>query len=255
MASILIDLGNSALKWALLSDPENPFTFVHESSGLLDEKIKNKWKELGVKHAFGCAVASDWVAHITKSYLRSIGAECTWFRAKKEFCGEFILRSNYAHPELLGADRWFAAIGSVALHKNEPLLVCHLGTASTIDSVIPCGGEEYTFLGGRIAPGPAMMREGLARGTSHLPRAFGRRTDFPTNTIDSITTGIVDSQLGLIERAVREMENLGASPKILLAGGAAKVVAPYIKQEFDNVDIRHNLVLHGLATMVRTQDN
>ena len=51
------------------------------------------------------------------------------------------------------------------------------------------------------------------------------------------------------------MENLGASPKILLAGGAAKVVAPYIKQEFDNVDIRHNLVLHGLATMVRTQDN
>ena len=40
MASILIDLGNSALKWSLLDDPENPFTYVHESSGILDEKSK-----------------------------------------------------------------------------------------------------------------------------------------------------------------------------------------------------------------------
>ena len=255
MASILIDLGNSALKWSLLDDPENPFTYVHESSGILDEKIKDKWQELGVKNAYGCTVASDWIAHSTKNFLSSIGAQCTWFTAKKEFTGDFILKSNYDHPELLGADRWFAAIGSVALHKDEPLLVCHLGTASTIDSVIPTGIGEYVFLGGRIAPGPAMMREGLARGTSHLPRAFGRRTDFPTNTIDAITTGIVDSQLGLIERAVRELEGIGATPKILLAGGASKVVAPYIQQEFDNVDIRHNLVLHGLATMVREQNH
>ncbi len=251
MSTILIDLGNSALKWAKADAPEKPFTLVHESYGLLDDNIKKEWKRLGVTKAYGCTVASDWMAHSTSNYLKSIGATLHWYSATKQYEGDFTLINNYDHPELLGADRWYAAIGSIALHKNEPLLVCHLGTASTIDSVIPLEEKKYDFLGGRIAPGPALMREGLARGTSHLPRAFGKRMNFPTNTIDAITTGIVDSQLGLIERAVREMQSINKTPKILLAGGAAKVIAPYIKQEFENVDVRHNLVLVGLQTLVR----
>ncbi len=252
MGTILVDLGNSALKWSTLDNPENTTTFIHESSGLIDKKVKEDWQALKISAAYGCTVGSDWLTHSTSSFFKNRGIPFRWFKAEDSFRSEFELENSYEHPSLLGADRWFAAVGAVSLHPNEALLVCHLGTASTVDSVIPIAEGKYKFLGGRIAPGPAMMRTGLAGGTSHLPRAIGQVADFPTNTIDAITTGIIDSQLGLIDRAVKKMEEIDGNPRILLAGGAAGQIAEFVLKEFDKVDVRHNLVLQGLSVKVRS---
>ncbi len=252
MSTILVDLGNSALKWSTLDDPESTSTFIHESSGVLDEKVKRDWQALNVSAAYGCTVGSDWLTHSTSSFFKSRGIPFHWFKAEKTFRADFELENNYEHPSLLGADRWFAAVGAVSLHPKNAILVCHLGTASTVDSVIPVAEGKYKFLGGRIAPGPAMMRSGLVGGTSHLPRAIGKVSDFPTNTIDAITTGIVDSQLGLIDRAVERMLKINEEPRILLAGGAASQIADFVLKEFDRVDVRHNLVLQGLSVKVKS---
>ena len=78
---------------------KNPFTYVHESSGILDEKIKDKWQELGVKNAYGCTVASDWIAHSTKrTFSAASERNAHGLQPKKEFTGDFILKSNYDHP-------------------------------------------------------------------------------------------------------------------------------------------------------------
>ncbi len=252
MSKILVDLGNSALKWSALDSPENTQTVIHESLGLLDEKVKKDWQALDISAAYGCTVGSDWLTHSTSSFFKTRGIPFHWFKAEKIFKSDFELENDYEHPSLLGADRWFAAVGAVSLHPNEALLVCHLGTASTVDSVIPVAEGKYKFLGGRIAPGPAMMRTGLAGGTSHLPRAIGKFADFPTNTIDAITTGIIDTQLGLIDRAVKKMTEIDGNPRILLAGGAASQVAEFVLKEFDKVDVRHNLVLQGLSVKVKS---
>ncbi len=253
MGVLLIDLGNTALKWSTLEDPGEPQTFVHESSGVLDNYVIQQWLDLGVTEAYGCSVGSDWLTHSISTFFKEREIPFHWCRSENNFNGSFHVRNNYEHPHLLGADRWYASVGAVYLHPNQPLLVCHMGTASTVDSVIPLSKDHYEFLGGRIAPGPAMMREGLARGTSHLPRAFGTPREFPTNTIDSISTGIVDSQIGLIERAVKAMERIGYSPRILLAGGSAMVLESFIREEFEGVDVRHNLVLQGLAVRVKKE--
>ncbi len=252
MSIILVDLGNSALKWSTLDDPENTQTSIHESLGLLDEKVKKDWQALDISAAYGCTVGSDWLTHSTSSFFKKRGIPFRWFKAEDAFRSEFELENSYEHPSLLGADRWFAAVGAVSLHPNEALLVCHLGTASTVDSVVPIAEGKYRFLGGRIAPGPAMMRTGLAGGTSHLPRAVGKIADFPTNTIDAITTGIIDSQLGIIDRAVKKMAKIGENPRILLAGGAAGQIAEVVLKEFDRVDVRHNLVLQGLSVKIKS---
>ncbi|MCD8339509.1 MAG: type III pantothenate kinase [Burkholderiales bacterium] len=250
MGILLIDLGNTALKWSTLDNPCEPRTFVHESSGVLDINLRREWLDMGVTEVYGCSVGSEWLTHSVSTFFKDQGIPFKWCKSESNFNGNFHIKNDYEHPHLLGADRWYASVGAVFLHPHQPLLVCHMGTASTVDSVIPVGKEDYEFLGGRIAPGPAMMREGLARGTSHLPRAFGAPMEFPTNTIAAISTGIVDSQLGLIERAVRAMERKGYTPKILLAGGSAMVLEEFIREEFEGVDVRHNLVLQGLAVRV-----
>lgn len=252
MNTLLLDLGNTALKWSTPQSIDTPFTFVHNSSGLISKNVVKQWEKEKYTIAYGSTVASEWIVHGIKQELKKLSIDCHWLQSENKYEGEFILENKYDYPHLLGADRWNAAIGAISLHPNEVLLVVHMGTASTVDAIVPSEKEyNYQFLGGRIAPGPAMMREGLARGTAHLPSAVGNYLDFPTNTIDAITTGIIDSQLGLVERALKIMLKQGLSPRILLAGGAASMVEPYISKEFEKVDVRHNLVLRGLA--VRTQ--
>ena len=79
------------------------------------------------------------------------------------------------------------------------------------------------------------------------PKADGEYEDFPTDTMTGIVTGIVDSQLGLIERGMRVMQQHGFEPTLVLAGGAVSRFAPYLQKEFPNSIIKHNLVLRGLA--------
>ena len=129
---------------------------------------------------------------------------------------------------------------------NRPLLVVHVGTATTVDCVFP-KGEAMVFAGGRIAPGVVLMRDSLVTGTATLPKADGEYEDFPTDTMTGIVTGIVDSQLGLIERGMRVMQQHGFEPTLVLAGGAVSRFAPYLQKEFPNSIIKHNLVLRGLA--------
>lgn len=252
MSILLLDLGNTALKWALLDNCEETNAYVHNSSGVLGDGVIEQWESLNIEAAYGTTVASEWISHGINQALHRKSVDCHWLQSTSEFNGDFRLRNGYAYPHMLGADRWHAAIGAVTLHPNEALLIIHMGTAATVDSVIPQGDNEYLFLGGRIAPGPAMMLEGLSRGTAHLPRALGKYQDFPDNTVDAITTGIIDSQLGLVQRAYSQMKAICESPRILLAGGAARLIAPHLSKEFEKVDLRHNLVITGLATRAKT---
>ena len=103
------------------------------------------------------------------------------------------------------------------------------------------------FAGGRIAPGMVLMRDSLVTGTATLPKADGEYADFPTDTMTGIVSGIIDSQLGLIERGMRVMQQHGFKPHLVLAGGAVSRFAPYLQKEFPNSIIKHNLVLRGLA--------
>ena len=43
------------------------------------------------------------------------------------------------------------------------------------------------------------------------------------------------------------MHEHGFEPTLVLAGGAVSRFAPYLKKEFPNSVIKHNLVLRGLA--------
>lgn len=131
-------------------------------------------------------------------------------------------------PATIGRDRLYAARGALAL-RHESALIVDAGTALTVDALQSNAGGPTsrpcaTFLGGAIAPGPALLADALARKTSRLPRiepkagarALGR------DTHEALQAGVVVGFRGaareLVERIGIEAQ-LEHAP-IVITGGA-----------------------------------
>lgn len=246
MTVILVDLGNTALKWASSDDPENPRTFVHQGADNLPEELLQEWLEVKPQRIVGCMVSSEHLALSMTKFFNAHRICWNWLHSEKTFEGDFRLFNRYHDYRQLGSDRWYAAVGAASLYHGQAVIVVHMGTATTVDTVLPCeGGQE--FMGGRILPGPAMMYNSLVTNTKCRPDGIGSAERFPLNTTDAISTGILEAHLGVIDRARRSVQTCGFEPRIVFAGGAAPLLASYIIEEHPQAVLKHNLVLRGLA--------
>lgn len=148
----------------------------------------------------------------------------------------------YESPEKLGVDRWCALIGARSL-TTASCLVVMLGTASTIDFL----SDEGCFMGGLILPGMEVMRRSLAQGTANLPLAEGVHRDFPRSTSDAIVSGILEAQLGAIERAYQRLPPGRSSKKMcIVSGGNAFSIVPMLAIPYS---LTENLPLLGLRVI------
>jgi type III pantothenate kinase len=183
---------------------------------------------------------------------RSLGLPgVEWLRSEPSSGGPVLLVNGYRDPGQLGADRWHAMLAARAAHPGRALVIVNAGTATTVDCV-DAGGR---FVGGVIAPGVALMFESLARQTAQLPRARGAFVARPDNTDDAITTGVLDSQLGLIERRVRRLAAEAGPVLLLLDGGHAAALRPHLAFDPALATLREepNLVLRGVLVRARAQ--
>ncbi|MDH5207408.1 MAG: type III pantothenate kinase [Burkholderiaceae bacterium] len=249
--TLLIDAGNSAVKWAALVDGG---TFVatgrqlHRDGADIESSLSAAWRSLErPARAVGCSVAGRDVMAAIERAVRSIGLDgVDWLRSQRDFRGPFTLVNGYRDPAQLGPDRWHAVLGACARLPGASFVVASAGTATTVDCVRAAPGIAR-FVGGCIAPGFRLMLESLSRGTAGLPLADGEADDFPDTTDRAIVTGVLDAQAGLVERVFRRFAAaLGAPPRLLLAGGHADTLAARLPVELAPI-IEHNLVLRGLA--------
>lgn len=160
-----------------------------------------------------------------------------WLRASAAACG---VRSSYASPGQLGADRWAALIG--ARHRYAaPCVVVNAGTTMTVDAL----SEDGVFLGGCIVAGLSLMQDALARNTAQLPRSAGRFLYFPDSTADAIMSGAINALSGAVDRMAGYMQQTAErEPVIVLSGGAADALEPHLGGRVERID---NLVLEGLV--------
>ena len=255
MKTLLIDLGNTALKWALLGDELSPRTVVHRGRSGFKEELYAEWLALRPDRVLGCTVAAPDLAFSITKFFNENGIPWNWVRSQATFEGDGLtLRNAYDNPMQLGADRWCAALGAIDGAPGESLLVVQMGTATTADAILCEGRDRYVFLGGRIAPGPALVKQCLEAGIPSLQGALGQWRAFPTNTRDAITTGILDLQASLVRTAREELLRRAGTGgvKVVLAGGAAGFIEPRLRELVpEGVMRRHNLVLLGLAAQAR----
>jgi type III pantothenate kinase len=277
MSWLLLDAGNTALKWAIISPhawpwgPDEPAptqVLARGTHGIDPVQLHAPLQAaLGAALArlagdlptevYGCAVASAPAlaaieAACASALQMALGtaAAVQWLTACARFDHDgIVLRNGYRVPEQLGADRWHAQIGARARFPGHALAVINAGTATTVDGI----DADGRFLGGVIAPGIDLMRASLAHGTARLPMAMGSFAAHPDNTEDAIRTGILDAQCGLVERRLcRIRERAGGEIITVVCGGhatallSALLTAPHVRAEPGKVVHEPDLVLRGL---------
>jgi len=275
MAWLLLDVGNTAVKWAHSDAQGNRFVGTGIELRLntqpLARRLATAWRLPRAQQAFGSSVADHTTMEAIESAAReAAGISVTWLKAQPHFAGAgpgygLALINAYRKPELLGADRWHAMIAACAKYPGESLVIASSGTATTVDCVRAEPGVAAAFLGGVIAPGIDLMHESLARGTARLPDARlvvdGQVVAHPDNTDDAIVTGVFHAQAGLIERITRDFcielaAEDRAPPRLLLAGGRARSLVAALGKRLlggahdttvSGVTIEENLVLRGVA--------
>lgn len=255
---LLIDVGNSAVKWAIIDGavvPQAEFELHRGTVAGLRDRLWSAWQGRGpLTAALGACVADAAVAAEVEAAARKMEVPLQWVRSQPVFAGEFRLDNGYRHPEQLGADRWHGMIGACQLIlqsrssvPGDPIVVATAGTATTVDC-IEIAADRFRFVGGCIAPGMRLMLESLAAGTAGLPRARGTWVAFPETTDEAIVSGVLDAQCGLIERVTERCAvRTRRRPTLLLAGGHAELLAERLRAAGHAPMIEHNLVLRGLA--------
>ena len=158
----------------------------------------------------------------------------------------------YETPHTLGTDRLAAAAAAWRRHgadaegRARPVVAIDAGTAVTYE-VIDASGR---YLGGAIAAGPDLVRDGLVRGTAQLPLV---EADLPADPIGRSTRnalqagimfGFVDGVAGMLRRV---QEALGAAPFVVATGGWGGLLAEQLAA-VDHLD--PHLVLHGLGVLL-----
>lgn len=244
---LLIDAGNTRVKWAL-PDPAKPGQLgVWLRNGSLSHSeltlLQSLWDEYSIRRVMVSNVAGAAMqAQLAKLFPEHV--QVTWFVSQPEWAG---LTNHYRHPQQLGSDRFAAAIGAHALCPEQNLIVATCGTATTIDAV----SAQGDFIGGMIAPGLQLMAQSLAQNTAQLPRvqdAAKFAAHFADHTEAAIWSGCLAAQVGAIEHAVHNFPAFTHSvetgmPLCLLSGGAAQFLTSSLRVPHRLVD---NLVLIGL---------
>ncbi len=235
MTVLAIDAGNSRIKWGLFADG------AWQLRGALETSAVGEFAQALAavpipRHIVIANVAGATVRDGIEAALARFAVPVDWVVSVPQQCG---VRSGYADPSQLGADRWAALVAARERYATACVVVM-AGTTVTVDAL----SSEGVCLGGCIVPGIALMQQSLADSTAQLHRRDGHFLFFPDNTADAIVSGAVNAIAGAVDRIARYMREAGEpDPLVVLSGGAAAVLAPQLSGRVEAVD---NLVLDGL---------
>lgn len=254
MTNLLVDIGNSALKLASFDEIDKPKAFLHADSTHVNPDLFKEIPVLSPRSIYACSVANQCIKEDFEKKNIEQGIEVSWFHSERNYSGEFRLTNEYDSPESLGADRWFASLGAVYEYPERSIVLVQFGTATTVDSILYENGQ-YRFLGGCIAPGIQLMFSSLAERIPRLKVASGIIRDFPKNTEDAISTGIINCQIGVIWNAFERLSSMDGRKKvqIVLTGGGIESFSQLhrcAREQLPNAKVNTNLVLKGLKLRV-----
>ena len=243
---ILVDIGNTRIKWAEVEDGRlaNVGNAVHRDSreralASFAAALPKRVTRAIVANVAGDAIGRD-LSELMHIHSR-ITPEFVAVRAE-----QFGVRCAYDDPSRLGVDRWIAVL---AAHHLAPGAACVIdaGTAVTFDAVDARGQH----LGGLILPGPRLLASALDRNTNAIgvTQAPGARPSgldlLGKSTNAAVGNGAMLALTGALERAIAAVEgSLEQRPKVYLTGGDADALHGWLESD---VDLRRDLVLEGLA--------
>jgi len=249
MSVLLLDVGNSRLKWGVLDDDG-----IRRTGHISQEKIREQGLSVLTtklpRRVDGVRASNVTGTRFATRLSGVIGMHCNadvhFARSEKRGWG---VTNSYRQPRRLGVDRWVAMIGAWAEVQSSCLIV-DAGTALTLDAI----DDDGVHLGGQIIPGVDTMLASLATATSDIPlvsaaakQAASDIKMFGRNTAAAVREGAQNAVAGAIERAIRTLRSSAYDPTIILTGGGATRILGALEETPVH---RPHLVLNGLAHML-----
>ncbi len=249
MNALLLDVGNTRLKWGLGSGGR-----IGKTGSVSQQKIR----ELGLgaltrslPRDVDAAIASNVVGATFGTRLAGVvhaHCDCDLYFAAAKKSG-YGITNRYRNPRRIGVDRWVAMVGARA-EVDRACVVVDAGTAVTIDAL----DDEGRHLGGMILPGVVTMADSLAVRTSDIPAirvprkpAYRDMEMFTGTTRNAVASGALQAVAGAVDRAVGALRSNGYDAELVLTGGDASRILSMLG---DTALHRPNLVLKGLLTML-----
>jgi type III pantothenate kinase len=268
---LLLDVGNSRVKWAFVS----PGGLAAQGEAATDDEASLQ-PLFDARHAPDDIRIANVAGASTGARLSARLEECfhvipVFARSARHGAG---VKNGYADPAQLGVDRWLAIC---AAYNRYPVAVCVVdaGTATTID-IVTASGEHR---GGLILPGLRLMESALMRGTSDLaqcseasnlhtggqvPAGAAGYPEAPVLTLGrdtaaAIRYGALQATTSLVWACLEEFSGRGSPvtilPTVLVTGGAASLLEVALRRKVRGalapapirIERRPQLVLEGLA--------
>lgn len=268
MNTLLIDSGNSSLKWALYHqgrlEPGKPVILQHpHQAPLLSTQLSAVWSSLmEMNHSLDrimiSNVSGQWVMdalyHWLGDYLKQASsvkdAEGVTIDNVIAEGSAFGVQNAYEEPSLLGADRWAGLIAARQLVPGNSCII-DCGSALTID-VLSKAGEH---MGGTITPGWEMMKKSLVRGADAILDEIvnGEQSGsslLGKNTRDAVEAGIAAAAAGAVNHVIqRYQKETGLQLQCVITGGGAQKLLPKLLLQNPEGVFQHepDWVLKGLA--------
>lgn len=234
---LLIDAGNTRLKWVVVLDGQWQ---IPGSADYSDLSALSRMLSVGLNCTIASVARAEHESQI-ETLLEKFDIEPRWLKADAQFLD---VKNAYVNPQLLGVDRWMGLIAA-RQRSHAATLVVSLGTAMTVDAL----SADGVFLGGLIVPGRAMMQHSLQQGTAHVGEVTGMWQTFPQSTADAVQSGIVAALCGAIRlQYARLAEHSRCVPHCLLTGGDAAMLLPHLDLTAEHVPF---LVLEGIDRVVK----
>lgn len=262
--NLLIDIGNSRIKWCLYNSVENEFgsegAMLHDKAEL-PALFSEQW---------GLLDNPDRVVISNVSGQQLAESMDAWVDKKWKIKTEYVKTEAFSHGVTnaysdyseLGIDRWMAIIAAWQRFRQQGKAVCVIdcGTATTIDGISASGQH----LGGFIIPGHTVMQEILINNTSDIKMAKNILTrkilrketspgktlspvNFSSSTEEGVNSGCYLATISLIDSVVTSMQDdSGKQVNCIITGGDAEFVVEQLAGKFE---YEPKLVLHGLAML------
>ena len=254
MTTMLIDVGNTRVKWVKWDGA----AFFGSRAAMRGESSAAALRVLAgdltpeVRRITVANVAGAEVAQALRALARANGAVTIDFiTSEHEACG---VRNAYDEPWRLGVDRWAALIGGFRrTQANAPgaaTCVIGAGTAVTFD-VVRASGEH---LGGMIMPSADLSARVLAQRTNdigevdvHMPRPGDGLALLGRDTRAAVVYGAWLAVGAGIDRALQAVrDSVGSTCSVYLTGGGAHSLRQWLDVE---AEIQENLVFEGMLAL------
>jgi len=248
---LLIDSGNTAIKWAFVIDEQfqEMSRLIPSSENLAEQlhrittsKQNNKVQAIYISNVAGVNREKELSAWCLEVYQ----IEPVYAFVSHEFNG---LVNAYNPFEKLGVDRWLALIAANDCFVG-PICVVDIGTAVTIDAI----DDKKHYIGGVILPGLSLMRQSLQQNTD----AIGSMQDridtniFAKNTEQAVSSGSSLAIAATVDKMVDKLRiHTNKSVTCVLTGGDALRVQSYLSYPIEAVP---DLVLKGLYLWEKEND-